>query len=310
MKVSVVMPVYNGARHLDESLGSLLDEDHPFEVVLVDDASTDETPAKLRAWCERDARIRVITFEEHRGLAAALKRGVEEARGESIARHDADEIYVRGRIPAQVELLERERDVVLVSTWFDIIDEHGRRLGTHRPTFSSREIHYLLNFFNVLGGHAQVLYRRDAALQAGGYRAEFSTVEDYDLWRRLRHLGRIVILPRIGLLRRHHPAGVSFAQQSRQRALSRQVMRLALAESLRREVSDREADAIATLWRGEYHAGVAKLAVDLSREVAPRNVRRLLAKRFFFASARAIRRGYVRDAFTWLSAAIRTAGSL
>lgn len=310
MKVSVVMPVYNGASHLDESLASLLAEDFAFELVIVDDGSTDETPAKLRAWCERDARIRLITFEKNRGLAAALKRGVDEAHGDYIARHDGDEIYVRGRIPAQVELLDRERDVVLVSTWFDIIDEHGRRTGTHRPLFSSEEIHSLLNFYNVLGGHAQVLYRRDAAVRVGGYREEFSTVEDYDLWRRLRNAGRIVVLPRVGLLRRHHSAGVSFAQHSRQRALSRQVMCLALGETLQREITDVEANAIATLWRGEYHAGVAKIAIALSREAASPSMRNVLAKRFFFAAARALRRGFMRDAITWLAAAIRTAGFL
>jgi hypothetical protein len=229
---------------------------------------------------------------------------VETARGEYVARHDADDVYVRGRIAAQVELLDRERDVVLVSSWFDIIDEYGRRTGTHRPRPSSGEIHYFLNFYNVLGGHAQVMFRREAALRAGGYAEEFSTVEDYDLWRRLRWLGGIAILPRVGMLRRHHSTGVSFAQRAHQRALSDRVMRLALGDTLKRAITDQEADAIATLWRGEYHPGLVSVATRLSREAG--DMPRILRRRMLFAAARALRRGYLRDALQWL----RTASSL
>lgn len=301
MKVSVVMPVHDGARFLDESLRSIV-EDAFGELVIVDDGSTDETPAILASWAARDPRIAVVTLERNRGLAHALNRGLERARGEYIARHDADELYVRGRIAAQVELLDREPDVVLVSTWFDLIDEEGRRTGTYRPRYSSEEIDYLLNFYNVLGGHAQMMFRRDAALRAGGYAEEFSTVEDYDLWRRLRRLGRIVILPRIGLLRRHHSSGVSFAQRTHQRALSGQVMRLALGDTLGRAIDDEEAKAIATLWRGEYHPGLVEIAVRLSREAG--DLRRVLRRRVLFTSARALRRRYVRDALQWLRTAV------
>jgi glycosyltransferase involved in cell wall biosynthesis len=303
MKVSVVMAVHDGARFLDESIGSIAGDGFD-ELVIVDDGSTDETPAILASWAARDPRIVLVTLERNRGIAHALNRGLDTARGEYIARHDADEVYVRGRIAAQVEMLDRERDVVLVSTWFDIIDEHGRRTGTYRPGHSPGEVDYLLNFYNVLGGHAQVMFRSEAALRAGAYSEEFSTVEDYDLWRRLRRLGRIAILPRIGLLRRHHSSGVSFAQRTRQRALSGRVMRLALGDTLGRAISDEEANAIATLWRGEYHPGLVAIAVRLSREVG--DLPRVLRRRVLFAAARALRRGYVRDALQWL----RTAGSL
>ena len=303
MKVSVVMPVHDGARFLDEALRSIAVDDFD-ELVIVDDGSTDETPAILASWAARDPRIAIVTLERNRGLAHALNRGLETARGEYIARHDADEVYVAGRIAAQVELLDRERDVVLVSTWFDLIDEHGHRTGTYRPRYSPEEVHYLLNFYNVFGGHAQVMFRREAALRAGGYAEEFSTVEDYDLWRRLRRLGRIAILPRIGLLRRHHSSGVSFAQRRHQRALSGQVMRLALGDTLGRAIGDEEAKAIATLWRGEYHAGLVAVAVRLSREAG--NMRRLLRRRVLFTAARALRRRQVRDALQWL----RTAAAL
>jgi glycosyltransferase involved in cell wall biosynthesis len=301
MKVSVVMPVHDGGRYLDESIRSIVDDDFD-ELVIVDDGSTDETPTILASWSARDARIVVVTLERNRGLAYALNRGVETARGEYVARHDADDVYVRGRIAAQVELLDRQRDVVLVSTWFDIVDEQGRRTGTYRPVLSSEEIHYLLNFYNVVGGHAQVMFRREAALRAGGYAEEFSTVEDYDLWRRLRRLGRIAILPRVGMQRRHHSSGVSFAQRTRQRALSSQVMRLALGDTLKRAIGDEEANAIATLWRGEYHPGLVALAVSLSREAG--EMSRVLKRRVAWNAARALRRGYLREALQWLRTAV------
>jgi glycosyltransferase involved in cell wall biosynthesis len=301
MKVSVVMPVYDGAHYLDESIRSIAGDDFD-ELVIVDDGSTDETPVILASWSARDPRIVVVTLERNRGLAHALNRGVEAARGEYVGRHDADDVYVRGRIAAQVELLDRERDVVLVSTWFEVIDEQGRRIGTYRPRLSSEEIHYLLNFYNVVGGHAQVMFRREAALRAGGYAEEFSTVEDYDLWRRLRHLGRIAILPRIGMLRRHHSSGVSFARHAHQRALSNQVMRRAIGDTLMRAINDEEANAIGTLWRGEYHPGLVTLAVSLSREAG--DMSRVLKRRVAWSAARALRRGYLRDALQWLRTAV------
>jgi glycosyltransferase involved in cell wall biosynthesis len=297
MKVSVVMPVHDGARHLDEAIRSIVPDAFD-ELVIVDDGSTDETPHLLAAWAARDPRIVVVTLERNRGLAHALNRGLETARGQYIARHDADDVYVPGRIAAQAELLDRDRGVVLVSTWFDIIDEQGRRTGTYRPAFSPEDVHYLLNFYNVLGGHAQVMYRREAALRAGGYAEEFSTVEDYDLWRRLRALGRLAILPRLGLLRRHHAAGVSFAQRQHQRTLSDEVMRRALADTLGRPITPAESNAIATLWRGQYHPGHVALAVQLSRAAGPRP--RLLRRRVLLTAARALRRGHLREALQWL----------
>ena len=81
-------------------------------------------------------------------------------------------------------------------------------------------------------------------------------------------------------------------------------MRLALGDTLGRAISDQEAQAIATLWRGEYHPGLARVAVQLSREAG--DMRRVLRRRVLFAAARAVKRGYVRDALQWL----RTAGSL
>lgn len=308
--VSVVMPVHDGERYLDQSLASVVGDDYPFELVIVDDGSRDATPSILSAWAARDPRLVVVTLERKRGLAHALNRGVEAARGEYISRHDADDVYVHGRLREQAELLDRRAEVVLVSTWFHVIDEHGRRIGAYRPTHSPEVIHYLLDFYNVVGGHAQVMFRRDAALRAGGYREEFSTVEDYDLWRRLRHAGRIVILPRIGLLRRHHPFNVSFAQRPHQRRLSHEVMRLALGDTLGRVIDDREANAIATLWRGEYHQGLAAIAARLSREAAPREARGLLARRLLVTAARALRRRRLPDSLAWTAAAIRTAVSL
>ncbi|HEX8617793.1 MAG TPA: hypothetical protein VF911_09440, partial [Thermoanaerobaculia bacterium] len=117
------------------------------------------------------------------------------------------------------------------------------------------------------------------------------------------------ILPRIGLPRRHHASGVSFAQRAHQRQLSNEVMRLALAETLGRAITDEEAAAIGTLWRGQYQTGLARLATRLSREAA-RGVpvaRRLLVRRLVLAAARALRRGYVRDCVAWLASAAAVA---
>src|SRR4051812_41994642 len=112
--VTILMPVRDGARFLDAAIRSVVTSEYTdFELVAVDDGSVDATPDILRRWADLDPRIVVVTLERPRGISGALNCGLAIARGEVVARHDADDLFVGRRIRAQVATLRRDPDVVL-----------------------------------------------------------------------------------------------------------------------------------------------------------------------------------------------------
>ncbi|HEX3108215.1 MAG TPA: glycosyltransferase family 2 protein, partial [Thermoanaerobaculia bacterium] len=246
-----------------EAIESVLGQDFgDFELLLVDDGSTDRTPEILREYQRRDERIRIVTSEVNEGIPRALNRGLEHARGEYIARLDSDDLMTPGRLAAQVEVLDAQKDVVLVSTAYDIIDEHGAHLGRYDETLPSEVIRYLLGFVNIIGGHAQVMFRNDGTR----YSTEFPSSEDYELWVRLSWHGRIVALPMIGMKKRQHEND-SLKQYGRNKHANwTSIMRRALEPILQRPVADEEIDALITIWRHDGRRGAGPVADRVMRE--------------------------------------------
>lgn len=132
-RVTVLMPVFNRERFVDEAIESVIAQDFAdFELVIVDDGSTDRTPELLRAWAQRDARIVVVTSPENQGIPAALNAGLRHARASYVARLDSDDVMMPRRLAAQAEVLDREPEVVLVSCAYETMDREGKYLGTWR----------------------------------------------------------------------------------------------------------------------------------------------------------------------------------
>lgn len=128
--VSVVLPCYEAERFLAEALESLLGQTYRrLEIVAVDDGSSDGTAAILSDFAARDERVRVLRNEENQGVIRALNRGVAEARGEIVARMDADDVAAPTRIERQVRVLANCPEVDLVGTAVEVVDgESGRPL--------------------------------------------------------------------------------------------------------------------------------------------------------------------------------------
>lgn len=121
--VSVLLPCFDAERFVAAALDSLLDQTYgELEILAIDDASRDGTLAILEAHADRDERVRVLRNSHNLGLIATLNRGVAEARGELIARMDADDVSARRRIERQVEILRRRPDVDVVGTAIELVD--------------------------------------------------------------------------------------------------------------------------------------------------------------------------------------------
>src|SRR5258708_24318689 len=160
----------------------------------------------LRAWALQDARIVVITLPENQGIPAALNLGLDRARAPYVARLDSDDIMMPRRLAAQAAILDSKPEVVLVSSEYETMDSEGNYLGTRRGDEPHEVVTYPLNFYNIVGGGGQVMFRRSEVLAEGGYACEYPSSEDYDLWVRLLRRGRILTLPLIGMKQRHHDA--------------------------------------------------------------------------------------------------------
>jgi glycosyltransferase involved in cell wall biosynthesis len=249
-RLSVLLPVLNGERFLDEAIASIVAQDFAeFEFIVIDDGSTDATPAILERWAARDSRIVILRSERNLGISASLNKGLDVARGAYIARQDADDISEPGRFRAQVEVLDAQSDVVLVSTNYHVIDRAGNILQTTQLDHPPALIEFLLLFSNALGGHSQVMFRRDAIRELGAYSTEFLCSQDYELWTRVVRRGRIVVLPQTGMRYRVHDSRITVRESDRQIEESWGITRRMLTAYLVRELSDAELCAIASVWR-------------------------------------------------------------
>ncbi len=187
--VSVILSTYNDAPFLPESVESVLNQSfRDFELIIVDDGSTDKTAEVLATF--QHSRIRLLHNERNLGLAASLNRGIAVASGKYIARQDADTISVPNRLQLQVDYLENHPSLIIVGSNVMATDEAGDVRGLWVLPPRDIDIKWTLLFRTPLI-HPTVVMRAAALDKAGFYSedAEFCYVEDYELWSRLCPLG-------------------------------------------------------------------------------------------------------------------------
>lgn len=190
----MLLPVYNGERFIRRAVDSILAQTFTdFELVVVDDGSTDATATVLYHYAD-DPRVVVERLPTNQGLVAALNRGLEKCRGELIARLDADDVAKPRRLELQVRAFELEPRLTLCSTATEHITENGNHVRFGAPPLS----HGAMTIAMLRGNritHSSVMFRRTAVEEAGGYRSDWFPVEDYDLWLRMLTIGEFRGLP-------------------------------------------------------------------------------------------------------------------
>lgn len=195
VKVSVVMPVYNGAGQLGPTMESIVGQTlTDFELIVVDDGSTDATPEVLAEYVRQDSRIRVIR-QQNSGITRALIRGCEEALAPLIARHDCGDRSKRERLENQ-SVLMNDPAIVLSACATTFRAPSGEML--YASELEGETVRRSLRFDPIasirgLPHHGSAMFRREGYRAAGGYRAEFYFAQDLDLWIRLAQTGSITI---------------------------------------------------------------------------------------------------------------------
>ncbi|MEA2465186.1 MAG: hypothetical protein QOJ98_2933 [Acidobacteriota bacterium] len=318
MRVTVLMPVYNGERYLERSIASVVAQEvADFEFVIVDDASTDATPELLAKWAARDSRIVVLRQDQNLGASSALNAGLAIARGEYLARQDSDDLSLPGRLARQVAALDANPAAVLVTLGRMLIDERGKRLGAAPHLVQPPEVIRLLLHFTpgAVGIPGQSMLRTEAVRAIGGWDASYRLSQGWELAARLSKAGPFLSLPELGMEYRVHGARASVRFHDEQVANATRITRRMLSELLGREVTLEEAAASASVWFLDPRSGAAPAAARLWREALARFplawreraiVRRIAAGRFARAAAFHAARLRPRDVLQHLSAAIRT----
>lgn len=235
--VTVIMPVWNGARYLYEAVESIITQTfQDFEFLILDDGSTDSTPEILREFSMRDSRVRVIPLD-HQGIVRALNCGVQEARADWIARMDCDDVALPDRFQKQIRALTAHSGSVLCHTGIRQIGEPAY-IAT-QPRFSRSKAFLAARLcFQCPIAHPTVIFSKAAFLEAGGFREEERHAEDYALWGRMLLLGEIVGLPDPLLDFRVHAESISKKKADVQSRLTTEIARRHCREFMHLSVTD------------------------------------------------------------------------
>lgn len=230
--VTVVVPAYNVEDHIEETLNSIASQQFSdFEVVVVDDGSSDDTGEIVKSF--KDPRVRYIYQEHSTGPARPRNRGIAEARGELIALFDADDIMLPGKLHRSVTLLQACPQAGLVFTDFDVIDEPGAVIrseflkpyttlhsipyqpvcGNGRLLSSSQAFQGLI-FANFVGTSG-VLARKSVLLEAGGFFEAVRNADDKLMWLRIALNHDLIFLPEVHHYYRQVEGGITSRTPSR-----------------------------------------------------------------------------------------------
>jgi glycosyltransferase involved in cell wall biosynthesis len=219
-RVSVVMSVHNDQNFIAEAITSILSQTFgDFEFIIIDDGSQDSSKAIIESF--GDPRIRLIS-RPNKGLTLSLNEGIEAARGEYIARQDADDISLPERFEQEVDYLDAHPAVGMVGTNYIIIDESGRYLDQTRSFLHPRDLALAEPLSNQFG-HGSVMFRRAVLEEVGLYDPRLPKCEDYDLFCRLTHVTQLANVAQALYKWRRRATGLSFrdgdAQITQERAI-------------------------------------------------------------------------------------------
>ena len=216
--VSVLLPVYNGGRYVKQAIASVLNQTFDdFELIVINDGSTDNSGEILREFAANDSRV-ILIERENRGLIESLNEGLKACRGELVARMDADDVCRPNRFELQVAYMQAHPECIVLGSRIQLIDPDGLLMMEMGAVLDHEDIDsdYMQGLYVVC--HPTVMYRRAVAIKIGGYRKEFLHAEDVDFFLRMAEEGRLAILPNVLLEYRQHLDSIGYAQAADQAA--------------------------------------------------------------------------------------------
>ncbi len=211
-KVSVIIAAYNTERFIQHAVESVLDQTFlDFELIVVDDGSTDNTAAILNGFT--DNRMKVVQ-QENAGRYSANNRAMSMARGQYFANLDADDLFLRQKLERQVSYLDENPEIGLVGTLATIV---------HPKTGKEYLSHYLITDAEIRRNivrvnpfiHSSVMFRREAVEKVGAYSTEaaYGWLADYEYWIRIMRYFRVANIPEVLTVKREFSEGVTHTRK-------------------------------------------------------------------------------------------------
>jgi glycosyltransferase involved in cell wall biosynthesis len=280
--VTVLMTVYNAGTFLEPSIRSILGQTfRDFEFLIIDDCSTDGS-AELAESAAKDPRIKVIRNGHNRGQTECLNLGLGLARGQWIARHDADDLAHPDRLKLQYQAAQQAPQIVLLGTNGRIINEQDKLVGLLDAPLSPEGITWTAPFLNPFM-HTSVMFRADVIRdEFGGYDQSYRIAQDYELWTRVISRYRSANLPQRLIDYRHLATSMSKVWREQAFAEAGQVSHREVRRTFGRELEKSEAQLLAQFREGltpSHRRAFWKLYYELlaGRDARSTDMRRTVA---------------------------------
>lgn len=199
------MPAYNAAKYLDSAIESIVNQTYSdYELIVINDGSTDNTLELIQKWATTDNRIKIID-QENRGIVKSLNRALIDARGEYIARMDADDLCLPQRLERQLAAFSANPQLIACGTWFQKIDANNKHILTiSNPPIKDHHCKELLLLQNCFAHPSIMLRRNGAPSEKLVYNDAYLYAEDYKLWSDIAEYGQFYNIPERLLLYRIH----------------------------------------------------------------------------------------------------------
>ncbi|MGD1857147.1 MAG: glycosyltransferase [Leptolyngbyaceae cyanobacterium] len=229
-KITVVIPVYNGEKTIHSTLESVLKQSfEDFEIVVINDGSTDATAETIRSF--EDSRLRLVNYP-NRGLAASRNRGIQQSQCELISFIDADDLWTPDKLADQLAALQADPVAAVAYSWTDCIDQRDRycRRGSHIA--AQGDVYDRLLLGNFLDSGSNALFRKSVFQTVGQFDESLEAAEDWDMFLRAALKYTFVVVPKAQVLYRLSPQSMS-ANLVRQERESIKVLTQAFARKPR-----------------------------------------------------------------------------
>jgi len=207
--VSVIIPTFNRASYIRDTINSVLGQTcSDYEIIVVDDGSTDDTLAALKSWID-NSTIR-YAYQDNQGVSTARNYGVRLAKGRYIAFLDSDDLFLPTKLEKQISYLDAHPDEAFVQSWYAKFDDAGNELGYRDTSKISGKVYPgILLDWSVLLALPSVMVRAEILEDVGGFDKNIHWGEDLDLWRRITRKFQIGVIPEVLCKIRVHPGNVS-----------------------------------------------------------------------------------------------------
>lgn len=183
--ISVIMPAHNAQKYIASAIESILYQTFKkFELIIINDASSDKTLDTIKSFLRKDPRVKIINNDTRLDIAASLNKGINMAQSNIIARMDADDIALPQRLELQYKIINSSKNIAVVGANIVILDTDENEIAVRNYPMSSKELKNCLFKYSPFA-HPVVMFRKDIFEEVGKYNQKYSPTEDLDLWFRL-----------------------------------------------------------------------------------------------------------------------------